>query len=52
MDHYPIQPTGKNGRGMVIAGLVLGFIFIVAAVVLITVYMVLIHGLANNTATF
>jgi hypothetical protein len=52
MDRYPIRHTDENGRGMAIAGIVLGFIFIIAAAVLIIVFMAMVHGLANNTATF
>jgi hypothetical protein len=43
---------GRYGRGMAIAGIVLGFILIIATAVLIIVFVVLVHGLANNTATF
>jgi hypothetical protein len=52
MDRDAIRQTDENGSGMVIAGIVLGFIFIIAATVLIIVFMALVHGLANNTATF
>jgi hypothetical protein len=47
-----IRQTGENGRGMAIAGIVLGFVSIIATAVLIVVVMVLVHGLSNNTATF
>jgi hypothetical protein len=47
-----IRHTGEDGRGMAIAGIVLGFISIIATAVLIVVFMVLVHGLSNNTATF
>jgi hypothetical protein len=47
-----IRQTGENGRGMAIAGIVLGFVSIIATAVLIVVFMVLVHGLSNNTATF
>jgi hypothetical protein len=43
---------GRYGRGIAIAGVVLGFILIIAMAVGIIVFMVLVHGLANNTATF
>jgi hypothetical protein len=47
-----IRQTGENGQGMAIAGIVLGFVSIIATAVLIVVFMVLVHGLSNNTATF
>jgi hypothetical protein len=47
-----IRRTGENGRGMAIAGIVLGFVSIIATAVLIAVLIVLVHGLSNNTATF
>jgi hypothetical protein len=47
-----IRRTGEDGRGMAIAGIVLGFISIIATAVLVIILVVLIHGLSNNTATF
>jgi hypothetical protein len=49
-----IRRTGEDGRGMAIAGIVLGFISIIVTAVLIViiVFVVMVHGLANNTATF
>ena len=47
-----IRQTGENGRGMAIAGIVLGFVSIIATAVLIVVFMALVHGLSNNAATF
>jgi Domain of unknown function (DUF4190) len=47
-----IRRTGEDGRGMAIADIVLGFISIIATAVLIVVFLVLVHGLSNNTATF
>jgi hypothetical protein len=49
-----IRRTGEDGRGMAIAGIVLGFISIIvtAVVIVIIVYVVMVHGLSNNTATF
>jgi len=52
VNHYPTRQSGVNGRGMIIAGIVLGFIFIIAAAVAIIVGMAMVHGLANNAATF
>ncbi len=49
---YQIRRTGEGGRGMAIAGIVLGFVSIIATAVLITVFMILVHGLSNNTGTF
>jgi len=46
-----IRKTGEDGRGMAIAGIVLGFISIIATAVRIIVLMVLIHGLSDNSAT-
>ena len=43
---------GRYGRGMAIAGIVLGFILIIATAVLIIVFVVLVQRLSNNTATF
>jgi hypothetical protein len=43
----------EAGRGFAIAGIVLGFVLIIATVVLIVAFMtLLVHGLSNNTATF
>jgi Domain of unknown function (DUF4190) len=49
---YQIRKTGEGGRGMAIAGIVLGFVSIIATAVLIIVFIVLVHGLSNNTGTF
>jgi hypothetical protein len=42
---------GRYG-GMAIAGIVLGSILIIGIAVLIIVFVVLVHGLSSNTATF
>jgi hypothetical protein len=49
-----IRRTGEDGRGMAIAGIVLGFISIIVTAVLIVIifFVVEVHGLSNNTATF
>jgi hypothetical protein len=50
-----IRQTGEDGRGMAIAGIVLGFVSIIATaalIILVIFYEVEVHGLSNNTATF
>jgi len=49
-----IRRTGEDGRGMAIAGIVLGFISIIVTAVLIVIifFVVEVRGLSNNTATF
>jgi hypothetical protein len=50
-----IRRTGEDGRGMAIAGIVLGFISIIATaalIILVIVFEVMLRGLSNNTATF
>jgi hypothetical protein len=42
----------RYGRGMAIAGIVLGVLSIIATAVFFIVFMVLVHGLSNNAATF
>jgi uncharacterized membrane protein len=42
----------RYGRGMAIAGIVLGFILIIATAALVVVFVAMIHGLSNNAATF
>ena len=49
---YQIRRTGEGGRGMAIAGIVLGFVSIIATAALIIVFMILVHGLSNNSGTF
>jgi Domain of unknown function (DUF4190) len=47
-----IRQTGEDGRGMAIAGIVLGFIGIISMALLIIFFVAIIHGLSNNSATF
>jgi Domain of unknown function (DUF4190) len=47
-----IRQTGEDGRGMAIAGIVLGFVGIIATALLIIFFVAIIHGLSQNSATF
>jgi hypothetical protein len=43
---------GRYSRGIAITGTALGFVLIITTAVLIMVFVVLVHGLSNNAATF
>lgn len=47
-----IRQTGEDGRGMAIAGILLGFVGIILFALFIIFFIAIIHGLAHNSATF
>ncbi|WP_127794208.1 DUF4190 domain-containing protein [Agromyces sp. LHK192] len=44
-----IKKTGENGRGLAIAGLIIGYVGLVAGIIFFVVYVVIIIGLAATS---